>query len=411
MYKKNIKEDALTSWMKFYSLINNKETLDYADTVKAIVLINFTMEEFIIKREELEELVDRSVISSEIMDRKESYIDNNIIYMPAGLNIHFHEKKGSEYNQYIYNVSYSILMENIDIFFNATERLINAVAIENIKKARELNSKYSQIVDRIMKLLYLFDLNDTVDRTINKIYKYIAFSIKTEGIMLKSVIKEVLELLLEKSVIDIDYEGNYFIISEERKAIRRKMVAMLRETEENEINKLLKDIIKDSFKELTNTMGDELEISLSILGEKINKGINNLNVKLDLHVGSERDSRKSYYLLNTRQFENIVYWYSNKSIEFYNKINWLLAYSKAIEFYIDRWSGDKEKMKFLKQEHENRMHVLKEIKDEVLQGFENGSLIYNGEEKIIENQGDCKNIIVSIAEDLVSRNRYKKILM
>ena len=69
MYKKTIKEDGLTSWMKFYNLTNNKNTLDYADTVKAIVLINFTMEEFIIKREELEELVERGAVDRDVLTK------------------------------------------------------------------------------------------------------------------------------------------------------------------------------------------------------------------------------------------------------------------------------------------------------------------------------------------------------
>lgn len=97
MYKKTIKEDGLTSWMKFYNLTNNKNTLDYADTVKAIVLINFTMEEFIIKREELEELVERGAVDRDVIDKSDSYIDKNIIYMPAGLNIHFPSFHENEY--------------------------------------------------------------------------------------------------------------------------------------------------------------------------------------------------------------------------------------------------------------------------------------------------------------------------
>lgn len=409
MYKKTIKEDGLTSWMKFYNLTNNKNTLDYADTVKAIVLINFTMEEFIIKREELEELVERGAVDRDVIDKSDSYIDKNIIYMPAGLNIHFHEKKGSEYNQYIFNVCYGIMMENINIYFNGIYDTLDKIKRENISKAKLLNSRYSDIIDRIMKILYLFNESDAENTGLNTIYRFISYSIKTEGIMLKSLIKEMLELLVEKSYIDVDYDGNYFIMSEERKDIRRKTVSAIKELDNSEVDKIIKELIKDEFSSMISEMG-ELAVNIEILGDKINRGLSNLSIKLDLYIGEGKDTKKGYYMLNTRQFDNVVYWYSNQDLTFYNKMKWLIAYSNAIDFYIGKWKHNKEKTRLLKHEHNNRVLIFKEMKSEILGGFENGFLIVSGENKKIDNLGNCKEILNLLINNLENKNRFKKIL-
>lgn len=404
MYKKTIKEDGLTSWMKFYNLTNNKETLDYADTVKAIVLINFTMEEFIIKREELEELIEKGTIEKDVIDRSESYIEKNIIYMPAGLNIHFHDKKGSEYNQYIYNVCYSIMMENINIYFNSIYSTLDKVQKENIERAKLLSDRYGDIIDRIMKLLYLFNEVNTENTGINKIYRYISYSIKTEGIMLKSLIKEMLEILLEKSYIDVDFDGNYFIMSEERKDIRRKTIAMIKSLEQSDIERIIKDLTKECFSEILLELG-EVSANIEVLGEKLNKGMGSFNIKLDLHIGEEKDIKKGYYILNTRQSDKVVYWYSNQGMEFYSKMKWFIAYSKAIDCYIDKWKNNENKIGFLKHEHENRIFIYNELKLEILLGFEHGALIYGGKDNKIANLGNSKEILSFLIKELENKGK------
>lgn len=409
MFRGSKKEDGLTSWLKFFNLTNNKNTLDYADTVKAIVLINFTMEEFIIKKEELEDLFERAIITEDVIDNPESYIGKNIVYMPAGLNIHFYNKKGSEYNQYIFNVCYSIAMENINIYFNNTGKILSSKKMENIRKAKLSSDRYSLVIDRIMKILYLFEKYNSLDNNLDKIYRYLSYSIRTEGIMLKSIIKEILELLLEKSYIDIDLEGNYFIISEERKEIRKKTIEMIKNSDNMEADKLLRAIVKDSFKDILEETG-ELTISIDILGDKINKTNNNINLKLDFHIGEEKDSKRSYYLLNTRQFANTAYWCITENLNFYNKIKWFLAYNKAIDFYIDQWEKSEERMEELKLEHENRMLILKEIKEEILNSFSNGVLIYAGEENKLDGGKEVKEVLKEIAETLETKNRFRKIL-
>ena len=198
-------------------------------------------------------------------------------------------------------------------------------------------------------------------------------------------------------------------MSEERKDIRRKTVSAIKELDNSEVDKIIKELIKDEFSSMISEMG-ELAVNIEILGDKINRGLSNLSIKLDLYIGEGKDTKKGYYMLNTRQFDNVVYWYSNQDLTFYNKMKWLIAYSNAIDFYIGKWKHNKEKTRLLKHEHNNRVLIFKEMKSEILGGFENGFLIVSGENKKINNLGNCKEILNLLINNLENKNRFKKIL-
>ncbi|MGL5574652.1 MAG: hypothetical protein ACRDCW_03750, partial [Sarcina sp.] len=143
---------------------------------------------------------------------------------------------------------------------------------------------------------------------------------------------------------------------------------------------------------------EEVRVNIDIDGNKIYQTNSDFILKIDNYQKENRDIRRCYYVLNTKQYKNIVFWYGKRILDLDERIKHIIAFSRAIESLEMSWKKDDEKMKFIKEQKEVYERLLNDIKADIEEGFKHGGLIYNGEDKKIE----YNDSVVSLFKELIN---------
>lgn len=161
-----------------------------------------------------------------------------------------------------------------------------------------------------------------------------------------------------------------------------------------EKNEFIISTVEEIFKELLNDRDFEnIPVSIDVEGRKIYQSQGSGMIKLDSYIKEDRDIRRGYYVLNTKQYENIIFWYGKRKAELDLKVKYIIAYLNVIEKLKFEWRKDPERLEFLREQEINSEYVIKKLKAEIINGFNKGGYIYRGEDKKIELKGNNKEIL------------------
>lgn len=386
MYRKSIIEKSFKTWYEFYKLINNKTSLDENDAAIAKLKIAHAYEEFQVQKKELEELLEqRGVVDRDIIEKRETYVENSRIYIPYNLGLDGSRIVKENINTYLCSVVYNIIRQNIDIYFKYSDVILREDEILNINTTTNSYSQHREVIDKIMRLLYLFKNTDKTIINDSVLESYLIYSIKTEGVFFRASIKEVLEELTTDGIIICDWAGNYSIISEEKKRISNQISIETDLIKNEEKNEFVLCIVHDVFKAIiSNISKDKLLSNIIIDDELIHKSYGQAEIKIDNYYKENRDIRRASYVLKTRENKNVVFWYGKRNLEIYEEAKYLIAYMKSIKALLEEWKDDDERLKFLEHQKKQYNYLLNKIRQKIIVGYKEGSYIFNGEDKKIE---------------------------
>lgn len=395
MYRKSIIEKSFKTWYEFYKLINNKTSLDENDAAVAKLKITYAYEEFQMQKKELEGILEEEGIEDiEIINRRETYVENSRFFIPTDIGLDGSRMIREDLNAYLFSVIYNIIRQNIDIYFKYSDVILREDEISNINTTTNSYSQHREVIDKLMRLLYLFKNTEKTIVNNSIIESYLIYSIKTEGVFFRASIKEVLEELTRDGIIICDWAGNYSIISEEKKRLSKQLSIENDLIKSEEKNEFILCIVYDVFREVISNMDKEELISNIIVDEEIiHKSYGNTEIRIDNYYKENRDIRRASYVLNTRKDKKVIFWYAKRNLGIYEEAKYLIAYMRSIKVLLEEWKNDDERLKFLEHQKKQYNYLLNKIRQKIIALYRDGSYIFNGEDKRVENDKNIDEIL------------------
>lgn len=395
MYRKSIIEKSFKTWYEFYKLINNKSSLDENDAAVAKLKITYAYEEFQMQKKELEDILEKEGIDDiEIINRRETYVENSRFFIPTDIGLDGSRMIREDLNAYLFSVIYNIIRQNIDIYFKYSDVILREDEISNINTTTNSYSQHREVIDKLMRLLYLFKNTEKTIVNNSIIESYLIYSIKTEGVFFRASIKEVLEELTRDGIIICDWAGNYSIISEEKKRLSKQLSIENDLIKSEEKNEFILCIVYDVFREVISNMDKEELISNIIVDEEIiHKSYGNTEIRIDNYYKENRDIRRASYVLNTRKDKKVIFWYAKRNLGIYEEAKYLIAYMRSIKVLLEEWKNDDERLKFLEHQKKQYNYLLNKIRQKIIALYRDGSYIFNGEDKRVENDKNIDGIL------------------
>ncbi|MGL4656632.1 MAG: hypothetical protein ACRCWM_12255 [Sarcina sp.] len=397
----NLIEKAFEKWYRFYRLINNKIEFNESESTVAALRLKEAIEDYIYDREELRNILEHKGMSDNgISDRRVSYVANDRMYVNTRIDLDKGCKSNYEYNEYIFDCVNEVVFENVDIYFEYSKYILDEEDLENIQKAMAEFEDKKNLVRKILSVLYLFRNSGKENTRKKDLENYIKFSIvNVDDYFSIEDIDKVLAQLEKKELIHLDWSGNYSVISEAKKRMSEVLSVMYKQVTPKEKNKFIEEMIAEKINMIVEYLGnEEVGVNIDIDGEKIYQTNSDFILKIDNYQKENRDIRRGYYVLNTKQYKNIVFWYGKRILDLDERVKHIIAFGRAIESLEMSWKRDDEKMKFIKEQKEVYERLLNDIKADIEEGFKHGGLIYNGEDKKIE----YNDSVVSLFKELIN---------
>ncbi|MGL4453325.1 MAG: hypothetical protein ACRCTZ_19355 [Sarcina sp.] len=397
----NLIEKTFEKWYRFYKMINNKESFNESESTVAALRINGAIEDYIYDKKQLCEILeDKGIIDNGISERRISYVANERMYVNRTIDLEKGMKNNLEYNRYIFDCVNEIVFENVDIYFEYSKFILAKEDLENIEKTMDEFEENKKLIGKILRVLYLFRNSDKEDTRKKELENYIKFSIvNVDDYFSIEDIDKVLKELEKKELIHLDWSGNYSVISEAKKRMSEVLNVMYKQVTVDEKNEYIQAMIAEKIKMIVEYIGnEEVRVNIDIDGNKIYQTNSDFILKIDNYQKENRDIRRGYYVLNTKQYKNIVFWYGKRILDLDERVKHIIAFSRAIESLEMSWEKDDEKMNFIKEQKEVYERLLNDIKADIEEGFKHGGLIYNGEDKKIE----YNDSVVSLFKELIN---------
>ncbi|MGL4989782.1 MAG: hypothetical protein ACRC57_01265 [Sarcina sp.] len=397
----SLKLISFEKWYGFYKLINNKKNFTEEEVATAIIRIKYAVEDFNKDKKNLcNILYEQGIQDNGISEAKSTYTENFRMFIRSSINIEKHNMTNLEFNDCIYNIVNIIVYDNIDIYFNAARLVLTDEEIINIDLL-DKNNLNTEINQKILMLLYLFKNSEKEECKVGDIELFLEHSILKSNIN-STIIKDSLDILIKKEFILIDWAGNYSIISQNKKELKKLIKYFNLKVTTEEKNNFIFNIISGTFLKFTNVKSKNYRVNLDIDGEKIFIANTNLMLKIDNYTKENRDIRRGYYVVNTRNKENLIFWYGKRILDLDQKAKYIIAYARAVEAIEISLKKDNNGKDFIIEQKLNYKKILEEFKTEIEEGFLNGSYISMGEDKKIgkfKSLEQCFDYIVSILRE------------
>ena len=330
----SIIEKAFEKWYRFYRLIINKNNFNESESTVAALRIESAMEDYIYDRYELCKILKIKGISDNgISDSRASYVANDRLYIDTRINLEKGSRSNAEYNQYIFDCVNEIVFTNVDIYFEYSKYILAKEDLENIEIVTQEFADKKNLVAKILSILYLFRNSEKENTRKKDLENYINFSIvNVDNNFCIEDIDIVLKELEKKELIHLDWSGNYSIISEAKKRMMEVLSVMHKQVTPEEKNEYIQSMITEKIKMIVDYIGiEDININIDIDGDKIYQTNSDYILKIDNYQKENRDIRRGYYVLNTKQYKNILFWYGKRILDLDERVKHIIAFRKSIE--------------------------------------------------------------------------------
>lgn len=285
----------------------------------------------------------------------------------------------------------------LDMFFDQAKEFIDDQMQINIKEAEQLDPNKGELLVKILKVLYLLDNDDKLQKNVETIAKLLIHNVNADFMEVLENIKEGLEILYKHGYVEKDAHGNYKFIAPEEQSFRQEAISRSNEIGIRDINKKIKEIIDGIFT-ITRVNYKNIrpfDIQLTIDDEVRNsRGLVTLN--LNSVMQSSDDLRKQQHLMKSIGDSRNIYWYAKYDNTIDEDVRQYLIFEKLIDEYRRKWGSDEDKSYFLRKEEQKNIKLFEDIKDKIKKSFINGTYIYQGKEFPVPDKNDIKSIFENI---------------
>lgn len=286
----------------------------------------------------------------------------------------------------------------LDMFFEQAKEFIDDQMQMSIKEAVQLDADKGELLVKILKVLYLLDNDDKLQKNIDTISKLLINNVNADFMEVLDNVRYGLDVLYKHGYVERDAHGNYKFIAPEEQSFRQEAISRSNEVGVRDINKKVKEVI-DEIYTITRVNYKNIrpfDIQLTIDDEVRNsRGLVNLN--LNSVMQSADDLRKQQHLMKSIGDNRNIYWYAKYDNTIDEDMQQYLIFQKIIEEYRKKWSSDEDKSYFLRKEEQKNIKLFDDVKEKIAKSFKNGTYIYQGKEFPVPDKNDIKSIFESIA--------------
>lgn len=289
----------------------------------------------------------------------------------------------------------------LDMFFDQAKEFIDDQMQINIKEAEYLDPYKGQLLVKTLKVLYLLDNDDKLNKDAETIAKLLVSNVEDDYIEILKDVEDGLNILFENGYVERDGYGNYKFISPEEQSFRKEAISRTKEIGQRDINRQIKEMIDGLFNitriNYKNIRPFDIQI---IIDDEVrnNKGLIALNLNSVIETTDE--VRKQQHNMKSIGDNRNIYWYAAYDNTIETDIQQYLIFKKLIEEYRKKWSSDEDKSYFLRKEEQKNLKLLEDIQAKLIKSFMEGSYIYQGKEYPVPEKDSIKDIfgtIVNIA--------------
>lgn len=299
----------------------------------------------------------------------------------------------------------------LDMFFDQAKEFIDDQMQMNIKEARELDENNGENLVKILKILYLLDNDDTLPKNIETITKLLISNISQDYITVYKEIENCLDILFKHGYVEKDNNENYKFISPEEQGFRQEAISRANEIGIRERNKRIKEIVDEFFKvNRINYKGIRVFDTKIVIDDEERTSSGDVIINLNSIMQSSDELRKNTHKMKSMGDTKTIYWYANDNSSIDEDMQQYLIFSRIIDEYRKKWSGDEDKIYFLRKEEQKNNLLFEAIKAKIEKSFIEGTYIYQGQEFKIPNKTDLRSAFESLA-NIAIPNVYKRFNM
>ena len=299
----------------------------------------------------------------------------------------------------------------LDMFFDQAKEFIDDQKQINIKEARELDENYGENLVKILKVLYLLDNDDALPKNIDTIVKVLISNISQDYITVYKEIENCLDILFKHGYVERDNNGNYKFISPEEQGFRQEAISRANEIGIRERNKRIKEIVDEFFKvNRINYKGIRVFDTKIVIDDEERTSSGDVIINLNSIMQSSDELRKNTHKMKSMGDTRTIYWYANDDSSIDEDMQQYLIFARIIDEYRKKWSGDEDKVYFLRKEEQKNNLLFETIKSNIEKSFVAGTYIYQGQEFKIPNKTDLRSAFESLA-NMAIPNVYNRFNM
>ena len=252
----------------------------------------------------------------------------------------------------------------LDMFFEQAKEFIDDQIQISIKDAEQLDPNNGELLVKILKVLYLLDNDDKLQKDVDTIAKLIINNVDDDFIDTLERVKSSLDTLYKHGYVERDAHGNYKFISPEEQSFRQEAISRLKEIGVRDVNKKIKEVIDELFT-ITRINYKNIrpfDIQITIDDEVRNsRGLVCLN--LNSVMQSSDELRKQQHLLKSIGDSRNIYWYAKYDSTIDEDMQQYLIFNKIIDEYRRKWGSDEDKSYFLRKEEQKNLKLYEDIKE------------------------------------------------
>lgn len=299
----------------------------------------------------------------------------------------------------------------LDMFFDQAKEFIDDQMQINIKEARELDENYGENLVKILKVLYLLDNDDALPKNIDTIAKLLISNISQDYVTVYKEVESCLEILFKHGYVEKDNSGNYKFISPEEQGFRQEAISRAKDIGIRERNKRIKEIIDELFKvNRVNYKGIRVFDTKIVIDDEERSSSGDVIINLNSVMQCSDELRKNTHKMNSLGDIKSIYWYANDNSSIDEDMQQYLIFSRIIDEYRKKWSGDEDKIYFLRKEEQKNNLLFETIKLKIEKSFVEGTYIYQGQEFKIPSKTDLRSAFETLANKAIP-NVYSRFNM
>ncbi|WP_313558815.1 BREX system P-loop protein BrxC [Ruminiclostridium cellobioparum] len=295
-----------------------------------------------------------------------------------------------------------------DMIFSQAKDFLDGQLQENIKEAAQLDSEKGQLMVKILRVLFLLDKDDHLKKNKETIAKLLVTNVSTDY---SEVLKDVtfcLEKLFKHGYVEKDSNDNYKFISPEEQNFRKEAMRRVEEIGIKDRIRKIKEVIDGIFPVSRINYKNIRPFDVQIISDdeqRTTKGL--IKLHLNSTMLSSDAERKKRHLQKSIGDASTIYWYAHSDNTIDEDMTQFLIFDKIISEYRRKWSGDEDKISFLRKEEGKNTILFETIKGKILKSFKNGIYVYFGKEYSISEKKEIKDIFEDIISEAIPKVFYQ----
>ena len=253
-----------------------------------------------------------------------------------------------------------------DMIFSQAKDFLDGQLQENIEEAAQLDHDKGKMMVKILKILYLLDKDDHLKKNKETIAKLLISNVTTDYSELSKDVTYCLDKLFKHGYVEKDSNDNYKFVSPEEQSFRKEAMRRVDEIGIKDRTRKIKEVIEGIYSVSRINYKNIRPFDVQIISDdepRTTKGL--IKLHLNSSMISNDIERKKRHLQKSIGDASTVFWYAMSDNSIDDDMIQYLIFDKIIGEYRRKWSGDDDKISFLRKEEGKNTLLFETIKTKI----------------------------------------------